>query len=36
MGFDMVWIEKDPDYYAAAVERFKNETRHTDLFRINE
>jgi len=31
-GVDFVGIEIDEDYYKAAVERFNNETRQTDIF----
>ena len=30
-GADMVWIEKDEDYYKAACERFKNATAQVDM-----
>ena len=33
MGFDLTWIEKDPDYYAAAVERVQRHNAQLDLFR---
>ena len=32
-GFDMVWIEKDADYYAAAVLRVERFNSQQDLFR---
>lgn len=31
MGYDMVWIEKDEDYYNAAVKRFKNHAAQEKL-----
>lgn len=31
LGFDLVWIEKDPDYYAAAVARYKTHAAQLHL-----
>lgn len=33
MGFDFVGMELDADYYAAAVQRFEQESAQADLFR---
>lgn len=35
LGFDLTWIEKDPDYYAAAAERFKRHAAQQVLFEPN-
>jgi site-specific DNA-methyltransferase (adenine-specific) len=32
LGFDLTWIEKDPDYYAAAVKRYQEHARQGTLF----
>lgn len=32
LGFDLTWMEKDPEYYAAAVERYKNHAAQAQLF----
>lgn len=32
MGFDMVWMELDADYYAAACKRFKDHTAQIKMF----
>lgn len=32
MGFDIVWTELDPDYYQAAIERFKKHIQQGSLF----
>lgn len=32
LGYDLTWIEKDPDYYAAAVKRYQEYARQGTLF----
>jgi|SRR6185369_4057865 len=32
LGFDLMWIEKDPDYYQAAVKRYKSHASQGVLF----
>ncbi len=32
LGFDLVWMEKDPDIYEAAVERFEEHKRKPSVF----
>jgi site-specific DNA-methyltransferase (adenine-specific) len=32
MGFEIDWIEKDPDYYRDATERVKNHTKQLQMF----
>ena len=36
LGFDLTWMEKDADYYAAAVARYKNHAAQGALFGANE
>ena len=35
MGFDLDWIELDPDYYKAAVDRFNLHTAQGSLFEFS-
>lgn len=32
LGFDLTWIEKDPDYYEAAVKRYKEHAAQGDMY----
>jgi len=32
LGFDLVWMEKDPEYYAAALKRYQEHAAQATLF----
>lgn len=36
LGYELTWMEKDPDYYAAAVERYKRHAAQAVLFEPEE
>jgi len=36
LGYELTWMEKDPDYYAAAVERYKRHAAQAVLFEPKE
>lgn len=32
LGYDLTWMEKDEDYYAAACKRYQDHAAQADLF----